>query len=62
MLLKLKCTVNNYAWGSKGEASMAGSLARDGGHIENLDKEKPYAEVNTSILCLATALISDLMS
>ncbi|CAI2348104.1 unnamed protein product [Caenorhabditis sp. 36 PRJEB53466] len=44
MLLKLKCAVNNYAWGSKGDASMAGSLALDGGHISDLDKEKPYAE------------------
>ncbi|CAP29510.2 Protein CBG09990 [Caenorhabditis briggsae] len=44
MLLKLKCTVNNYAWGAKGEASMAGNLALDGGHIANLETDKPYAE------------------
>ncbi|CAO4370455.1 unnamed protein product [Caenorhabditis nigoni] len=44
MLLKLKCTVNNYAWGAKGEASMAGNLALDGGHISNLEADKPYAE------------------
>lgn len=25
---------------------MAGSLALDGGHIPNLDKDKPYAEVS----------------
>ncbi|CAB3401509.1 unnamed protein product [Caenorhabditis bovis] len=44
MLLKLQCKVNNYAWGVKGDQSMAGNLAYAGKHIDNIDKSKPYAE------------------
>ncbi|CAI5446653.1 unnamed protein product [Caenorhabditis angaria] len=44
MLYKLQCPVNNYAWGAKGESSMAAILALAGNHISHIDPNKTYAE------------------
>ena len=44
-LLKLKCAVQNYAWGKKGTDSEVAKLYASGDADAEVSEEKPYAEL-----------------
>ena len=41
-MLRLKCAVQNYEWGKRGDSSMVAQLMPK---TEKIDENKPYAEV-----------------
>uniref|UniRef100_A0A1I7XUZ2 mannose-6-phosphate isomerase n=1 Tax=Heterorhabditis bacteriophora TaxID=37862 RepID=A0A1I7XUZ2_HETBA len=45
IMFKLQCVVQNYDWGKSGFDSEVAKLIKEGGHIENIDPGKPYAEL-----------------
>jgi hypothetical protein len=47
---ELTCATQNYAWGKKGESSLVAQLSFSGGHIDRIQPETTYAEVQIFFL------------
>ena len=45
MISSLRCGIQNYAWGKPGSQGEVAQLGVSGGHLNETDNDKPYAEL-----------------